>query len=69
MPPESSSPMRWARNWLRIQIRRALEEETRPGGLISTAIKTSAPPTMCGPVNPHAQGTPSAVVGRSGASR
>lgn len=47
----------------------SLEKETRPGGLISEAIKAAAPPTMCGPANPHAQGRPSAVVDRSRASR
>lgn len=63
------NPRLWLRDWLRKQIRLVLEQETRPGGLISESIRASMPPTMSGPVNLHAQGTPSAVVGRSGASR
>ncbi len=38
----------------------SLEKATRPGGLISEAIKAAAPPTMSGPVNLLAQARPSA---------
>lgn len=69
MLPDRWNPRLWVQTWLRKQVRLAIEQETKPGGLISATIKASAPPTMSGPVNLHAQGTPSAVVGRSGASR
>ncbi len=69
MLPDRWNPRLWVRDWLRRQILLVLKQETKPGGLISASIKASVPPTMSGPVNLHAQGTPSAVVGRSGASR
>lgn len=66
---ERAEGERVSRQFFEELSRASLAKATRPGGLISEAIKASAPPTMSGPVNLHAQGTPSAVVGRSGASR